>query len=136
VTVDRLLEVLPGADVVVLAAASTASTRHLIGAAELAAMKRSAVLVNVARGALIDTDALVSALAEGAIAGAGLDVTEPEPLPERHPLWTEPRAIITPHSANTPEMTAPLLAERIRVNVRALLGDGRFEGVVDPKAGY
>ena len=76
------------------------------------------------------------ALAAGSIAGAGLDVTDPEPLPSGHPLWAEPRVIITPHSADTPYMTAPLLAERIRANVAAFLGDGRFEGVVDPAAGY
>jgi phosphoglycerate dehydrogenase-like enzyme len=136
VTADRLDEVLPGADVVIVAAASTDETRHLIGAPQLAAMKPTAVLVNVARGALIDTDALVAALAAGTIAGAGLDVTDPEPLPDGHPLWDEPRAIITPHSADTPSMTAPLLAERIRTNVRALLDGGPFEGVVDPGAGY
>ena len=136
VTTDKLGDVLPGADVVIVAAASTAETRHLIGAAELDSMKATAVLVNVARGALIDTDALVAALAAGTIAGAGLDVTDPEPLTDGHPLWDEPRVIITPHSADTPDMTGPLLAERIRTNVRAMLGDGRFEGVVDPEAGY
>jgi phosphoglycerate dehydrogenase-like enzyme len=136
VTVGRLDEVLPEADVVVVAAASTSETRHLIGAAQLESMKPTAVLVNVARGALIDTDALVAGLAAGTIAGAGLDVTDPEPLPDGHPLWDEPRVIITPHSADTPYMTAPLLAERIRTNVRALLGGGRFEGVVDPAKGY
>ena len=135
-TSDHLMEVLPTADVVFIAAASTADTRHLIGAKQLAVMKETAVLVNIARGPLIDTDALVHALAAGSIAGAGLDVTDPEPLPSGHPLWAEPRAIITPHSADTPDMTAPLLAERIRANVAALLGDGRFEGVVDPAAGY
>lgn len=136
VTADRLREVLPTADVVFVAAAMTAGTSGLIGEAELRLMKSSAVLVNVARGGLIDTDALTDALAEGAIHGAGLDVTAPEPLPDGHPLWDEPRAIITPHSADTPEMTAPLLAERVRLNVEAFLDHGRFVGVVDPKAGY
>ena len=136
VTTDRLGEVLPDADVVVVAAALTSGTTGLIGAEQLAAMKDSAVLINIARGGLIDTDALVDALAAGRIAGAGLDVTDPEPLPDGHPLWTESRALITPHSADTPEMTAPLLAERIRENVAAFLGDGRFVGVVDPAAGY
>ncbi|HEY0261014.1 MAG TPA: D-isomer specific 2-hydroxyacid dehydrogenase family protein [Lacisediminihabitans sp.] len=136
VSSEHLLQVLPAADVVVIAAAFTDSTRRLIGAPELAAMKGSAVLVNIARGGLVDTDALTAALADGAIAGAGLDVTDPEPLPDGHPLWTEERVIITPHSADTPEMTAPLLAERITENVRAFLGDGRFVGVVDPEAGY
>lgn len=136
VTSDRLLEVLPGADVVVIAAASTAGTRRLIGEPELTAMKRTAVLVNIARGDLVDTEALAAALASGAIAGAGVDVTDPEPLPDGHPLWTEPNIIITPHSADTPQMTAPLLAERIRENVAAFVGDGRFVGVVDTAAGY
>lgn len=136
VTSDHLLEVLPEADVVMLGAALTEGSRFLIGAAELAAMKPTAYLVNIARGGLVDQEALVAALAEGSIAGAGLDVTEPEPLPDGHPLWTEPNVIITPHSADTPEMIAPLLAERIRVNVRAFLGDGRFVGIVDPVTGY
>ncbi|HZK59345.1 MAG TPA: D-isomer specific 2-hydroxyacid dehydrogenase family protein, partial [Cryobacterium sp.] len=129
-------DVLPDADVVIVAAALTGGTRHLIGAAELALMRADANLVNIARGPLVDTDALVAALAAGTIAGAALDVTNPEPLPTGHPLWSEPRCLITPHMADTPEMTAPLLAERIRLNVRAFLGDGRFVGVVDPLAGY
>lgn len=136
VTADQLSEVLPGADVVVVAAAMTEGTAGLIGAAELAAMKPTAVLVNVARGGLVDTDALTEALASGTIAGAGLDVTDPEPLPEGHPLWSEPRALITSHSADTPEMTTPLLAERVKTNVRAFLDHARFEGIVDPEAGY
>lgn len=136
VTSDRLHEVLPDADVVVVAAALTEGTTRLIGAEELAVMKKSAVLVNVARGGLVDTDALAEALASGAIAGAGLDVTDPEPLPDGHPLWSEPRALVTCHSADTPEMTTPLLAERVKINVRAFLDHGRFEGVVDPGAGY
>lgn len=136
VTVDRLQEVLPDADVVIVAAALTEGTTNLLGAPELALMKPDAVLVNIARGGLVDTDALANALAEKRIAGAGADVTEPEPLPDGHALWTEPRMIITPHSADTPDMTAPLLAERIRLNVEAFLGDGRFIGVVDPAAGY
>jgi phosphoglycerate dehydrogenase-like enzyme len=133
---DRLLEVLPGADLVVIAAAFTDGTAKLFGAAEFAAMKKTAYLVNIARGGLVDTDALVTALAEGEIAGAGLDVTDPEPLPNGHPLWSEPRALITPHQADTPEMTEPLLAERVRANVRALLGDGEFVGIVDTVKGY
>jgi hypothetical protein len=136
VTPDRLGEVLPHADVVVIAAASTTGTHHLFGAWEFEAMKKSAVLINIARGELIDTNALVDALRFGEIAGAGLDVTDPEPLPDGHPLWTAPNILITPHSADTPAMTMPLLAERIRENVAAFVGDGRFVGIVDPKAGY
>ena len=136
VTTASLHEVLPDADLVVLAAASTGETAQLIGETELNMMKPSAVLVNIARGALVDTDALVEALRTGAIAGAGLDVTDPEPLTDGHPLWNEPNCVITSHSADTPEMTAPLLAARIRSNVEAFIDHGRFVGVVDPKAGY
>lgn len=136
VTADQLLSVLPEADVLVLAAASTEGTAHLIGARELAALSPEAVLVNVARGALVDQDALLAALRAGAIGGAGLDVMSPEPFPEGHPLWSESRCIITSHAADTPEMTVPLLAARVERNVRAFLEDGRFVGIVDPKAGY
>lgn len=136
VTSDRLDEVLPDADAIVLAAASTDGTRHLVGRDQLDLLPEHAVLVNIARGPLVDTDALVDALAEKRILFAGLDVTDPEPLPDGHPLWDEERAIITSHNADTAEMTAPLLAERIRVNVEAYLGDGRFVGLVDPEAGY
>ncbi|KQP01178.1 D-isomer specific 2-hydroxyacid dehydrogenase family protein [Leifsonia sp. Leaf264] len=133
---DDLHRVLPTADLVVVAAALTGGTRHLIGAPEFDLMQESAYLVNIARGGLVDTDALVTALNDGTIAGAGVDVTEPEPLPDGHPLWTAANVIITPHMADTPEMTAPLLAERIRHNVTALLGSGEFIGVVDPQLGY
>jgi phosphoglycerate dehydrogenase-like enzyme len=136
VQTDALHDVLPTADVVVVAAALTTGTRHLVGAAELALLPAETVLVNIARGPLVDTDALVDALAAGGIAGAALDVTDPEPLPAGHPLWGEPRCLVTPHMADTPEMTEPLLAERIRLNVRAFLGDGDFVGVVDPAEGY
>jgi phosphoglycerate dehydrogenase-like enzyme len=136
VPTDALHAVLPAADVVIVAAALRPGTRQVVGAAELALLPAEAVLVNVARGPLVDTDALVATLAVGGIAGAGLDVTDPEPLPEGHPLWSEPRCLITPHMADTPEMTAPLLAERIRLNVRAFRGDGEFVGVVDPDLGY
>ena len=136
VTTDQLHDVLPHADIVVVAAALTEDTLGLIGADALALMKPESILVNVARGPLVDTDALTAALAAGSIAGAGLDVTDPEPLPDGHPLWDEPRALITAHSADTPEMTTPLLAERFRLNVAAFLDHGRFEGVVDPEVGY
>ncbi|MEP6480594.1 MAG: NAD(P)-dependent oxidoreductase [Rhodoglobus sp.] len=136
VTVDRLAEVLPDADVLVVAAAATDSTAMLIGAPELALMKPSAALVNIARGSLVDSMALAAALERGQLAGAGLDVTSPEPLPDGHPLWSAPRVVITSHSADTKEMVEPLLAERLRLNVAAFLHDGAFIGVVDPGAGY
>ncbi|MFB2555922.1 D-isomer specific 2-hydroxyacid dehydrogenase family protein [Herbiconiux liangxiaofengii] len=136
VTGDELHEVLPDADLVIVAAAFTAGTDKLIGRAELDLMPDTAYLVNIARGGLVDTDALVDALTSGSIAGAGVDVTDPEPLPDGHPLYSLDNAIVTPHSADTPEMIAPLLAARIRHNVHAFLQTGEFAGLVDPEAGY
>jgi phosphoglycerate dehydrogenase-like enzyme len=136
VTVDLLDEVLPTADAVVVAAAATPGTARLFDARRLGLLSPHAVFVNVARGSLVDTDALVDAVRADRLWGVGLDVTDPEPLPDGHPLWGDPRVIVTPHQADTPEMTAPLLAARIRHNVRALAGDGDFVGVVDPVAGY
>ena len=136
ITTARLPEVLARTDVLVIAAAHTTETTHVVSAREFAAMKPESVVVNIARGPLIDAAALDDALRAGLIAGAALDVTDPEPLPEGHPLWTAPNILITPHQADTPDMTAPLLAVRIEHNVRAFLGDGRFVGVVDSSAGY
>jgi phosphoglycerate dehydrogenase-like enzyme len=132
----ELDSVLPNADVVVLAAASTTETRHIIGGTQLVLLPAHAVLVNIARGALLDQDALVNALKNDRLWGAGLDVTEPEPLPDDHPLWKEPRCVITSHSADTPLMTAHLLGSRIETNVRAFLSGGPFLGLVDTRAGY
>lgn len=136
VTTDRLAEVLPGADVVILAAAATEETYHLLGRSELALLRPEAVLVNIARGRLVDTDALVDALENHRLWGAGLDVTDPEPLPDGHPLWSAPGVVITSHCADTPEMTVPLLAERVRHNVEALVSTGEFVGLLDTERGY
>ncbi|WP_166852164.1 D-isomer specific 2-hydroxyacid dehydrogenase family protein [Isoptericola sp. BMS4] len=133
---STLIEELARADVVVLAAALTPRTRALLGPAEIAAMRPGATLVNVARGALVDTDALVAALRSGHLGAAALDVTDPEPLPDGHPLWDLPTALVTPHTADTPEMVDPLLRRRVERNLaRFVAGDG-LEGVVDPTAGY
>ncbi len=133
---DRLGEVLPAAHHVVIAAPATAATRHLIGAAELEAMREDAWLVNVARGALVDTDALVAALARGAIAGAALDVTDPEPLPDGHPLWSEPRALITPHVANPGASLSRYLADHVGANVARFAAGEPLLAPIDAGAGY
>jgi phosphoglycerate dehydrogenase-like enzyme len=133
---DRYADALPGADLVVLALALTPETEGLIGADELALMERHAWLVNVARGRHVVTDDLVVALSEGVIGGAGLDVTDPEPLPDGHPLWELPNCIITPHVGNTPEMAIPLLSERITANVRRYGVVEELIGLVDLEAGY
>ncbi len=129
-------DVLAEADFVVVLAPSTPQTQGMIGARELALMKPSAWLVNVARGPLVVTDDLVDALHEGRIAGAALDVTDPEPLPDGHPLWSEPRAIITPHAANPVEANAARLAERVEENVRRWVVGEPLLAVVDPVAGF
>lgn len=99
--VSALRAVLARADVIVLTAPLTAETRHMIDAKALALCKPNAVLVNVARGGLIDQAALGEALKNGTIAAAGLDVTDPEPLPPDHPLWGSPNLIISPHVAGS-----------------------------------
>jgi len=93
---NELPEALPRADVVVLLVPVTDQTRHLVDADFLARMKDGALLVNAARGAIVDTDALVKELSTGRIKAA-LDVTDPEPLPKGHPLWTAPGLLLTPH---------------------------------------
>jgi len=136
VAAPELHEVLPGSLLVVLALALTPGTRGIIGARELDLMAERAWLVNVARGGHVDTEALVACLRAGSIAGAALDVTEPEPLPEGHPLWDLPNCIITPHTADTVEMVVPMLAERIRTNVSRFAAGDTLVGLVDPDAGY
>ena len=133
---DHLHNTLPGADLVILALALTPDTDGIIGADELRLMERHAWLVNVARGRHVVTDDLVGALRAGTIGGAALDVTEPEPLPDGHPLWSLPNCIITPHVGNTPEMAKPLLAERITANVRRWAHGEPLIGPVDLSLGY
>ena len=99
--ISALHDVLARADVIVLTAPLTAQTRHMIDAKALSVCKPNAILVNVARGGLIDQAALGDALKSGAIAAAGLDVTDPEPLPPDHPLWASPNLIISPHVAGS-----------------------------------
>lgn len=117
VIASELPAALASADAVVLALALTDETRGIIDADALETMADHAWLVNVARGEHVVTDDLVAALRQGVIAGAALDVTDPEPLPDGHPLWEMENCIITPHIANTPEMGIVLLAERVKQNV-------------------
>jgi len=136
VTFEQLDEALHGADALVLALALTPETHHLIDRRRLDLLAEGAWLVNVARGAHVVTDDLVAALDDGTIGGAGLDVTDPEPLPDRHPLWAFRNVLITPHVGNTPEMAVPLLSARITENVRRWGAGEALLGPVDPAAGY
>lgn len=136
VTQSQLHDVLPSADAVVLACALTPETMGLIGSRELDMMKHDAWLVNVGRGKLVVTDDLVAALREKRIGGATLDVTDPEPLPKEHPLWSLDNCLITPHIGNTRAMAVPLLSERVTTNCRLFAAGGPLVGVVDVALGY
>jgi len=132
---EQLDEVLAGADALVLALALTPDTEGLVDHRRLDLLADGAWLVNVARGRHVVTDDLVGALGTGRI-GAGLDVTEPEPLPDGHPLWTMPNVLLTPHVGNTPAMAVPLLSERVTENLRRWQDGRPLLGTVDPAAGY
>jgi phosphoglycerate dehydrogenase-like enzyme len=135
-TTDQLHEALPDARLVILALALTSETRHIIGAPELEAMHERAWLVNVSRGGHVDTDALVDALERKAIAGAALDVTDPEPLPDGHPLWSMDRCLITPHNAGSSGAVMRHLAARVQDNVARLGAGEPLLGVIDLATGY
>jgi phosphoglycerate dehydrogenase-like enzyme len=131
-----LEDALGDADFVFVASALTAETKGLFDEGAFNLMKSSAYFINIARGAIVDTAALERALRSGAIAGAGLDVTDPEPLPTGHTLWSSPNLIITPHTADTPEMCVRLLSERIVVNTAKLQANEPLVGLVNLKLGY
>jgi phosphoglycerate dehydrogenase-like enzyme len=133
---EQRYEVLAGADAVILALALTPETEGLIGSIELEVMEPHAWLVNVARGTHVVTSELVAALREDAIGGAALDVTDPEPLPDGHPLWDLPNCLITPHVGNTEDMAVPLLSRRVEENVRRFAAGEPLLGLVDPELGY
>jgi phosphoglycerate dehydrogenase-like enzyme len=119
------------ADVVSVHMAMVDATRGLIGAAEIDAMKRTALFVNTSRGPLVDTAALIAALAEGRIAGAGLDVYDEEPLPPDHPLRSTPRTILTPHLGYVTQVTYASFYREAAEDVRAFLA-GRPVRVLTP----
>ncbi len=128
--------VLGSADAVVLALPLTPATTGLVDRSWLEAMKPAAWLVNVARGRIVLTDDLVGALESGRIAGAALDVTDPEPLPAGHRLWGLENAIITPHVANTAALGTRELVRLVRENGRRFSEGEPLLGLVDPRLGY
>jgi len=134
---ERLGDLLEVSDVVVLAAPLNSATHGMIDAAALGRMKPGALLVNAARGPLVVTDALVEALRAGRLAGAVMDVTDPEPLPPDHPLWDEPNVIITPHVAGQAawriDNMTRLLCENLR---RWQSGEPLVNGLEDKTLGF
>lgn len=115
---ERIDEILEQSDIVALVINLSDATRHIIGSEEFARMKDTAFLVNLARGAVVDQDALIDALTNGRIAGAGIDVMTPEPLPPEHPLWETPNLLITPHFSaklqNRSERSLQMILENVR----------------------
>ena len=136
-TVDALDDVLPGSDVVVLALPLTPETDGLFDDRRLRLLPRARLAgerrPRPPRGHRRPGR---PCCADGAIGGAGLDVTDPEPLPDGHPLWALPNCFITPHVGNTPEMAVPLLSARVTANVRRFLAGEALIGTVDVAAGY
>ncbi len=126
---------LPSADAVVLVTPLTEETRGLLDARRLALLPDGALVVNVGRGPVLDTAAMVAEASAGRLRAA-LDVTDPEPLPDGHRLWSLPNCLVTPHTADSEEMIQALLAVRIRENVERLASGLPLVGVVDTAAGY
>lgn len=133
---DELPKLAAEADFVVNTAPLTPETRGIFNASFFAKMKPSAYFINIARGGSADTAALVAALNNKQIAGAGLDVTDPEPLPSDHPLWTAPNVIITPHVANDSDLGVDAQLAVTKENLRRYIAGERMLSVVDVSRGY
>lgn len=127
--VDELAELLPTVDIVILSLPGGDATHHIIGEEELSALPDGALVVNVGRGSLIDTDALVRHVERGRIR-AGLDVTDPEPLPSEHPLWNTPGVLIAPHVGGASSAMRPRIAALLRRQIQHLVAGAPFENVV------
>jgi phosphoglycerate dehydrogenase-like enzyme len=134
---DRVPEIWGIADHVVLCAPSTTHTRWLVGEAELAQLRPHSWVVNVARGSLVATEAVLTALRDGVIGGCALDVVDPEPLSAGHPLWNEPHALITPHVAARPLAAESRdFAARVEANLVLLMSGRAPLSPVDTGSGY
>jgi len=133
---DRLYEMLGCSDVVVIALPLTKATRHLFTRDLFRRMRPTGILVNVTRGEIIYGDDLLAALDEGLLWGAGLDVTDPEPLPKGHRLWTHPRVIVTPHTAGGSPRRAGRVIETFIENLRRLRTGEPLLALIDKEKGY
>jgi phosphoglycerate dehydrogenase-like enzyme len=133
---DQLNSFLPSADVVFMCAPITPESSLMFDREEFSLMKKGAFFINVSRGKIVNTQALVEALRSGHLAGAGLDVTEPEPLPKDHPLWTLENVIITPHVAGRSDGITQRRMELFGENLRRFEQDLPLRNVVDKQRGY
>ena len=136
VTPERLDEVLPEADVVFIAAPHTKKTEGMMGSKQFSLLKKGSYYIAMSRGKVTDTNALVKALDEGRLAGAGLDVTDPEPLPKGHPLWKFPNVVITPHSSGGSDNLASRMRTLYIENLTRFGKDQPLMNVVDKQAGF
>jgi phosphoglycerate dehydrogenase-like enzyme len=134
--IERCHELLGASDVVTICAPLTRQSRRMFDSAAFAAMQPHAILVNVTRGEIVDEAALLAALREGRIGGAGLDVTPIEPLPDDHPLWRLPNAVVTPHTAGASPLRADRAIERFCENLQRLREGQPLLGVIDKRKGY
>ena len=133
---DQLDEVLPSADVVFIAAPWTAASHKMIGPSQFERMKQGSYFIAVSRGGLYDLNGLVKALDSKRLAGAGVDVTDPEPLPKGHPLWKFENAIITPHIAGRSDKDRARMVGTIRENIQRFVAGKPLINVVDKQKGY
>ena len=134
--IEDLQARLPGADYVVLITPLTEQTRGLFGEAEFAAMNSRARFINIGRGALVDEDALLAALQQGAIAGAALDVFVEEPLPPQSPFWTAPNCLVSPHMSGDYDEFENAMAEQFLENWRRYRAGERLLNLVDKRLGF
>lgn len=132
----KLMDRIPQADVVVLACPLTKQTRGMFGAGQFAAMKKTAYFINIARGGLVDQEAMIAALKKNGIAGAGLDVTDPEPLPANSPLWRMSNVVIGPHVGGPSDGAADRHWRLFRENIRRFVAGEPLLCVVDKQTGY
>jgi phosphoglycerate dehydrogenase-like enzyme len=133
---DRLSELLAASDVVVIGLPLTKATHHLFTRDLFRRMRPSAILINITRGPIVYGDDLLAALDEGLIWGAGLDVTDPEPLPPDHPLWKHPRVIVTPHTAGGSPRRAGRVIATFCENLRRLRSGEPLLALIDKRKGY
>ncbi len=136
VPADKLGDLLAASDYVVVSVPATAQTQHLIGANELRMMRRDAFLINISRGSAIDEAALIAALTDGVIGGAGLDVFATEPLPAESPLWQLPNVIISPHVAGNTDQYSRRFTDLFLENLARYRAGEPLRNVVDLARGY
>ena len=133
---ERMHDMLGQSDVVVIGLPLTKATRHLFTRDLFRRMKRTAILINVTRGEIVYGDDLLAAIDDGLIWGAGLDVTDPEPLPKGHALWTHPRCVVTPHTAGGSPRRADRIVDTFCENLRRMRDGRPFIALVDKQKGY